>query len=177
MNFLFLLLILLGVFLVACEPIDSEAHVTSSEIEARQLIFDQEWYESGSLVYLNSLRENNNDDFVYMSFFVDRSDTDMRGFFVDVQSDNGQFSVVDVVPANGTDVVSFEECVAEGHPIVEADPSRVCRLPDGTMFTEQQGCLYQCGDGVCQQAVCLATSCPCAETARSCPVDCTTAQP
>lgn len=37
----------------------------------------------------------------------------------------------------------------------------------GTVF-----CKNFCGDGVCQQIVCMAVGCPCAETAENCPQDC-----
>lgn len=33
-------------------------------------------------------------------------------------------------------------------------------------------CNDLCGDGVCQETVCMATGCPCAETSKSCPEDC-----
>lgn len=33
-------------------------------------------------------------------------------------------------------------------------------------------CIDQCGDGVCNEIVCLGTNCPCAETPTSCPADC-----
>lgn len=33
-------------------------------------------------------------------------------------------------------------------------------------------CENLCGDGICQEIVCLATGCPCAESADSCPQDC-----
>ena len=33
-------------------------------------------------------------------------------------------------------------------------------------------CKDLCGDGICQTIVCLAVGCPCAETAESCPEDC-----
>lgn len=33
-------------------------------------------------------------------------------------------------------------------------------------------CKDHCGDGVCQEMVCMAEGCPCAETAESCPQDC-----
>ena len=43
-------------------------------------------------------------------------------------------------------------------------------------FLEQQSeegiCKNQCGDGTCQEIVCLATGCPCPETKESCPQDC-----
>ncbi len=34
------------------------------------------------------------------------------------------------------------------------------------------GCKDLCGDGICQEVVCLAIGCPCAETVESCPQDC-----
>jgi hypothetical protein len=33
-------------------------------------------------------------------------------------------------------------------------------------------CKDLCGDGICQEVVCLAVGCPCAETKESCPSDC-----
>ena len=40
-------------------------------------------------------------------------------------------------------------------------------------FLEERGiCQDQCGDGVCQEIVCLGTGCPCVETAGSCLQDC-----
>lgn len=33
-------------------------------------------------------------------------------------------------------------------------------------------CVSKCGDGVCDEVVCLGTGCPCAETLESCPQDC-----
>lgn len=34
-------------------------------------------------------------------------------------------------------------------------------------------CVDHCGDGQCQALVCLGSDCPCAESAESCPSDCT----
>ncbi len=34
------------------------------------------------------------------------------------------------------------------------------------------GCKNLCGDGICQEIVCLAIGCPCSETAETCPEDC-----
>ncbi len=33
-------------------------------------------------------------------------------------------------------------------------------------------CQDQCGDGICQEMVCLGQGCPCAESVKSCPADC-----
>ncbi len=37
---------------------------------------------------------------------------------------------------------------------------------------ESENCKNQCGDGVCDEIVCLAIDCTCAETKESCPQDC-----
>ena len=34
------------------------------------------------------------------------------------------------------------------------------------------GCTDKCGDGICQEIVCLAIGCPCAESSALCPQDC-----
>ncbi len=40
-------------------------------------------------------------------------------------------------------------------------------------ITEKKpACQNQCGDGVCQEVVCMAVGCPCPETKESCPQDC-----
>ena len=39
---------------------------------------------------------------------------------------------------------------------------------------EESICEDLCGDGICQEIVCLATGCPCAETRESCARDCLT---
>jgi hypothetical protein len=33
-------------------------------------------------------------------------------------------------------------------------------------------CRDLCGDGVCQEIVCMAVGCPCPETSQTCPQDC-----
>jgi putative hemolysin len=48
---------------------------------------------------------------------------------------------------------------------------------NSTWYEETQGgtgetCEDLCGDGVCQEVVCMAIGCPCSETAESCPGDC-----
>jgi uncharacterized membrane protein YkoI len=35
-----------------------------------------------------------------------------------------------------------------------------------------EGCKDLCGDGICQEVVCMAIGCPCPETPTSCPQDC-----
>lgn len=42
---------------------------------------------------------------------------------------------------------------------------------------EEAVCEDLCGDGECQEMVCLAVGCPCAETVESCPQDCSQPEP
>ncbi len=79
--------------------------------------------------------------------------------------------------ADGVQVLSYEECVHAGYPVLKMYPP-VCIAPDGTRFSPKglaergKACVDKCGDGVCQEVVCLGGSCPCAESASSCPKDC-----
>jgi hypothetical protein len=81
-------------------------------------------------------------------------------------------------------ITSFEECAKAGLPVMESYPAR-CTTPDGRSFTEkltpeeqvrtsppQQICQNKCGDNVCQEIVCMGSGCPCAESATTCPADC-----
>jgi signal peptidase I len=36
----------------------------------------------------------------------------------------------------------------------------------------EKTCVNKCGDGICEEVVCVAIGCPCAETKESCPQDC-----
>ena len=38
---------------------------------------------------------------------------------------------------------------------------------------QEKACKDHCGDGICQEMVCLALGCPCSENSESCPQDCT----
>lgn len=70
-------------------------------------------------------------------------------------------------------VTNFEECAKAGNPIMESYP-RQCRDGD-QLFTEvieQQVCENHCGNGECEEIVCQAVGCPCAESVESCPPDC-----
>ncbi|MDD3661951.1 MAG: DUF333 domain-containing protein [Candidatus Dojkabacteria bacterium] len=78
-------------------------------------------------------------------------------------------------------ITSFEECVEAGYPVMESYP-RQCAVPDGKTFVEdvtQDGtgddesiCVDLCGDGTCQEVVCMGSGCPYAESSTSCPEDC-----
>ncbi|MBD3312607.1 hypothetical protein GF352_04105 [archaeon] len=51
-----------------------------------------------------------------------------------------------------------------------------CRETQGLVLTRigvpGSTCRDMCGDGVCQEVVCMAIGCPCAETPSNCPSDC-----
>ena len=76
-------------------------------------------------------------------------------------------------------IESFEDCVKAGNPVMESYP-RQCAVPGGATFTEvitapepvDGVCGNKCGDGECQEIVCMAVGCPCAETFDTCPDDC-----
>ncbi|HMO01406.1 MAG TPA: hypothetical protein PKD37_04605 [Oligoflexia bacterium] len=80
-------------------------------------------------------------------------------------------------------ITNYEECVAAGFPILKTHPPR-CVDSDQTVYIKQNkdsdlfasgggaACSNLCGDGKCQEVVCMAVGCPCAETRDSCPQDC-----
>ena len=78
-------------------------------------------------------------------------------------------------------ITNFDDCVKAGNPVMESYP-RQCSTPEGEVFVEDveiilepepvEICEDMCGDGICQEIVCMAIGCPCAETAESCPEDC-----
>ncbi|MBU0731480.1 hypothetical protein KKC88_01200 [Patescibacteria group bacterium] len=87
-------------------------------------------------------------------------------------------------PDKDADINSFEECAAAGYPIMESYPEQ-CMTDSGRSFTnekqapvippenpEGKSCEDLCGDGVCQEIVCMAIGCPCPETPENCPADC-----
>jgi hypothetical protein len=68
---------------------------------------------------------------------------------------------------------SYQECVEQGGAIT----GKVCKTEGGLIFINKEQvkdavCVDRCGDSVCQELVCMAVGCPCAETAQSCPKDC-----
>lgn len=88
-----------------------------------------------------------------------------------------------------TEIKTFDECVAAGNAVLKSYPAQ-CVTRAGKVFVQnpplRQGntpagrpaphgdrlCDDKCGDGRCQEIVCLGTGCPCAENAQSCPQDC-----
>jgi hypothetical protein len=73
-------------------------------------------------------------------------------------------------------VGSFDECVQQGGKILKSYPPR-CISKDGSEFLQEidatkRGCKDLCGDGICQEMVCMAVGCPCAESVTTCSTDC-----
>jgi hypothetical protein len=75
---------------------------------------------------------------------------------------------------------NFQDCVDAGGKILKSFPAQ-CVTTDGIRFiddergsAEKEGpaCKDLCGNGQCEEMVCMAIGCPCAETKASCPQDC-----
>ncbi len=86
--------------------------------------------------------------------------------------------VIDPRKQANTRVTNYEECVAAGFAVTKSFPPR-CVAPNGIQFIKPRvqppgavACDNRCGDGVCQQIVCQAVGCPCAETPVNCAADC-----
>jgi hypothetical protein len=83
-------------------------------------------------------------------------------------------------PAVAGRPTSFKECVAAGGKILKSYPAQ-CVTPDGDRFIDdaqvlkgraERACEDLCGDGRCEEIVCMAVGCPCAESPSTCPSDC-----
>lgn len=71
---------------------------------------------------------------------------------------------------------SYDTCVASGGRLA-ADQAGRCTTANGQVFEESKKaagatCKDLCGDGKCQEMVCMAVGCPCAESKTTCPTDC-----
>ncbi len=81
-------------------------------------------------------------------------------------------------------IVDFESCVAAGNKVLRIYPPK-CVAPGVGTFTQKidkpevadplihkKVCEDLCGNGSCEEMVCMAQGCPCAENPESCPADC-----
>lgn len=71
---------------------------------------------------------------------------------------------------------SFEECVAAGNKVLRSYPAQ-CITKDGQRFYQEVNkpkklCVDNCGNGRCEEIVCMGEGCPCAENKETCPKDC-----
>jgi hypothetical protein len=72
------------------------------------------------------------------------------------------------------DIQNYQQCVAAGFPSLRSMPPQ-CVLPDGRRFVKSgapKTCVDKCGDGTCQEVVCMALGCPCSESKETCAKDC-----
>ena len=78
-------------------------------------------------------------------------------------------------------IITFEDCLNSGYPVIESSPRRC--IAGNRTFVEPKIivdpkaqptklCVDQCGNGTCEEMVCMGEGCPCAETAQTCPADC-----
>ena len=70
-------------------------------------------------------------------------------------------------------VVDYED----GHIALSAQVDffvleNIVEIKNFTLINENTGCKDNCGNDTCEEIVCLAGGCPCAETQTSCPGDC-----
>jgi len=63
------------------------------------------------------------------------------------------------------------EAISTNVPLTEVKPVEI-EIIRSTEMPTVEGCKDLCGDGVCQEIVCMAIGCPCPETPASCPADC-----
>lgn len=74
---------------------------------------------------------------------------------------------------------SYYECVTRGGKVLKSYPAQ-CITSDGVRFIQDEGarssakreCKDTCGNGTCEEIVCMALGCPCPENPRTCPQDC-----
>lgn len=92
--------------------------------------------------------------------------------------DEWQFFRQECSPSSAKKITNFEECVQANNPILESSP-RQCHTANGDIFIEDLNttgaetiCQNKCGDGLCQEIVCLGSHCPCVENNQACPQDC-----
>jgi len=77
------------------------------------------------------------------------------------------------LPKESTRALSVVEVPIQAINI--SPPQKEIEIEIGRSWTE--GCKNVCGDGVCQEFVCMASGCPCPETWENCPQDCKTIRP
>ena len=62
----------------------------------------------------------------------------------------------------------------EPDPVITPEPEQQENEaePPKTVSPDDPICVDACGNGSCEEIVCLGTGCPCAETPETCPADC-----
>jgi len=74
---------------------------------------------------------------------------------------------------------SYDKCVTEGGRILKTMPPK-CINSEGQILvrptaeaSKRRLCSDLCGNGQCEEIVCMGEGCPCAENAKTCATDCT----
>lgn len=83
-----------------------------------------------------------------------------------VDDEDGHIALRGVI---GFDVIN-EQVVIKSFEIIPEEETSGLRDEDENM--DQNICFDQCGNGICEEIVCLGETCPCPETSESCLVDC-----
>lgn len=80
---------------------------------------------------------------------------------------------------NSEEITSFEDCLRAGNEVLYPDCIDClpyCETESGVRFEQlsmdNNFCEDLCGNGICEEVVCMAEGCPCPETTASCPADC-----
>ncbi len=79
------------------------------------------------------------------------------------------------IPAPLLALKSLQELDLSGNKISAEELERARQALPATEIifkAEEEACQDECGNGACQETVCMAVGCPCSETAANCPQDC-----
>jgi len=98
------------------------------------------------------------------------------------QEDKVIVSLIEKIQNKGTDNI-IDDCIETGGVIMYPDCpgcEPYCSFDEGDEFreviteedSEQSLCVDSCGNGVCEEIVCLGSGCPCPEDFNNCPSDC-----
>lgn len=81
------------------------------------------------------------------------------------------------INAETKEINSFQDCVDAGNKVLRSYPGQ-CVTADGKRFVEEIKkrkaaiCVDNCGNGTCEEMVCMGQGCPCAENKNNCKLDC-----
>ncbi|MBU5557973.1 MAG: hypothetical protein KQA33_02800 [Candidatus Aenigmarchaeota archaeon] len=82
-----------------------------------------------------------------------------------------------ITEPTSTIIVPIEAIRTQSEPVSHIEPIVIPFQNATKVESIPIGCKNLCGDGVCQEIVCLAEGCPCPETSKSCPQDCSQVSP
>jgi putative hemolysin len=114
------------------------------------------------------IRKNANGDQYGVCIFTDKSECEEWAFF---KGECGKDKINDCVKQGG---YCAEECKEDDGVVYLKGCSshQVCCMSKESKNESPLYCKDLCGDGMCQEIVCMAIGCPCAESVKNCPQDC-----